>query len=168
MRILSFAVRSYRSCSKTAFPLQTPLTALIGINGAGKSNIMNALLLLRKARIQRLYHHQRGESGNKCLLSAKFDHDGKEIDMKAEISYEIDDRNNDEVQFTHWKWNPSVITKKQKWSEFPLEIVGMGDKAQPILFQRQFWNMVGFSPSKLSKEEKELFPLLSEIVCLCA
>jgi len=48
VKLKSFEVRSYRSCIRTKVPIQNQTTGLIGANGAGKSNILNAILLLKK------------------------------------------------------------------------------------------------------------------------
>lgn len=125
MRFLSFAVRSYRSCRQTTFPLHPQLTALIGVNGSGKSNIMNALLLLRKACIQRLVSpHQTDESLNSCRLSADIQHEDRCIGMKAKVVYETDDHNSDDVQDTRWRWNLQDFTGESKWDDFPIGIFG--------------------------------------------
>ncbi len=48
MKLLNFEIKSYHSCLNTSLGLHNNLIALNGINGAGKSNIRNAILLLKK------------------------------------------------------------------------------------------------------------------------
>lgn len=48
MNIRKFSIEAYRSCVKTTVPFNNELTSLIGINGAGKSSVLNGILLLKK------------------------------------------------------------------------------------------------------------------------
>mgnify|MGYP003513161264 FL=1 len=48
MKLLNFEIKPYHSCLNTSLGLHNNLIALNGINGAGKSNIRNAILLLKK------------------------------------------------------------------------------------------------------------------------
>ena len=115
MKLKSLEIQSYRSCIKTIFPLQNELTGLIGINGAGKSNILNAILLLRKicSTGSRL-HHAKDASYNRCRIIAEIVDSKKSVFMDGKIFFETDERNNDDVQITDikWKFNEKSIWKK--------------------------------------------------------
>jgi len=98
MKIKEVEINNYRSCIKTKFELQDNLTALIGINGVGKSNILNALQLLTKNRRNRRYFD---EEHNENLLITKLFltlvYEEKLIFLRANIFYETDERNTDEI-----------------------------------------------------------------------
>ncbi|HLD18571.1 MAG TPA: AAA family ATPase [Candidatus Nanoarchaeia archaeon] len=128
MRINSFEVRSYRSCIKTSFPLNPTLTGLIGINSAGKSNILNAILLLRKiCRPRYVPPHEGDTSFNKCSISANLQYDKKSLQMKGEIIFETDERNYDEIQRTNLKWNLLEFTGESQWVSIPIELIAFPD-----------------------------------------
>jgi AAA15 family ATPase/GTPase len=123
MKLKSLKIQTYRSCIKTVFPLQNELTGLIGINGAGKSNILNAILLLRKiwrARSSSLPHHMDEASYNHCKIRAELVDSTKSIFMDGIIYFETDERNNDDVQFSNVKWK---FPEKSKWINIPIEFI---------------------------------------------
>lgn len=128
MKLKSFEIRSYRSCIKTDFPLHPELTGLIGINSSGKSNILNALLLLRKiCRTRYVPAHEIDASFNKCVISIELQHENKSLYMKGEIIFETDERNLDEIQYTKLKWNLSEFTNDAGWASIPIEIIAFPD-----------------------------------------
>lgn len=111
---------SYRSCKKTSINLNKNLSALIGVNGSGKSNILNGLLLLKKiTRIQ----HRRVQSDSflsGCKLGAHFNVEGKTYKYSALIQFATDERNMDEVIHATEKWSFKDITGEGKWVKLPL------------------------------------------------
>jgi predicted ATP-dependent endonuclease of OLD family len=119
MKLKSLEIQTYRSCIKTVFPLQNELTGLIGINGAGKSNILNAILLLRKICSTGSYmRHEKDPSFNHCRIKAEIVDKEKSIFMDGKIYFATDERNNDDVQFSNIKWK-----LHQKWLNIPTEII---------------------------------------------
>lgn len=122
MKIVDFEIINYRSCLKTKFQPNPDLTALIGVNGSGKSSILNAMLLLKKSSRSR----PRPEIINNQYVSHSsvfmcLDMNGKKIKCKGEIYYETSDRNIDEVLSAKLKWNLKDITGINKWVDLPLE-----------------------------------------------
>lgn len=123
MRINSFEIKSYRSCVKTKLQLNEELTALIGINGSGKSNLLNGLLLLRKICSSRYIPNTEDNSSyNQCSFSCDISHEEKKIGIKGEIVFETDERNYDEVHFSKVKWNLKDFTGNNLWLEIPIEL----------------------------------------------
>ena len=98
MRIKDVEILNYRSCIKTKFDLQDDLTALIGINGVGKSNILNSLQLLKRARRSRRYF---GDELNENILTTNInltvEYEDKDVLIRSKIYYNTDERNNDEI-----------------------------------------------------------------------
>lgn len=113
---------NYRSCNKTAIAFNQNLSALIGANGSGKSNILNGILLLKK--ITRASRSRPDEeffvSG--CKLRAWFNVDRKTLKYEAVIRYATNERNIDEVVDATEKWNFKEITGQEKWLGLPLSI----------------------------------------------
>ncbi|KQR91493.1 hypothetical protein ASG01_14070 [Chryseobacterium sp. Leaf180] len=124
IKLTKFEVSNYRSCLKTNLDLNQNLMCLIGINGAGKTNILNGLLLLKKLKetykIPEL--KQKNISGSLAEISLDYKVNEHAIKVKATLRYETDDRNNDEVLDSTLKFNFFEITGNKRWVEIPLEL----------------------------------------------
>ncbi|WP_185151940.1 AAA family ATPase [Chryseobacterium vaccae] len=124
IKLTKFEINNYRSCLKSNIDLNQSLMCLIGINGAGKTNILNGLLLLKK--LKESYRipgtKQKNLSGSLTEISLDFKLDEYTIKVKGTLRYETDDRNNDEVLDSILKFNFFDITGSKKWIEIPLEL----------------------------------------------
>lgn len=166
MKLKSFEIKSYRSCIKASFPLHPELTGLIGINSAGKSNILNALLLLRKmCRTRYVPVHERDGSFNKCIISTELQHENKTLYMNGEIFFETDERNFDEIQYTKkLRWDLSEFTDKTGWSSIPIELIAFTDSlhAYPRFMHQRIYTKKDYDDfnNLLQKNQH----LLSEVV----
>lgn len=185
LKLLSFSISSYRSCQNTKLPLQGELTALIGMNGAGKSNILNALLFLRKIKTRRNWRYSsfdtnldvprmsrnREEANKTCKINADFIFKGKKIHMKGTITYWTNEQNVDEVSYADIKWNLKEFTGENLWHEidpmllFSPEINYLHYKTGKEFFKRvhyhfydKMFNYFTFIPKK-----KELADLIVSI-----
>src|SRR5687768_3349303 len=98
IRINKLEIYNYRSCIKTKVEITTALTTLIGINGVGKSNILNSIQLLKKINRNR-YFHQRQliESLTHSRLQIELSVDSAMYLLKADIYYDTDETNTDEI-----------------------------------------------------------------------
>lgn len=84
MRLLKFTIRNYRSCLLTILDPNNDLTTLIGVNGSGKSNLLNALLLLRNAvRGPIRYFREDMQYLNRSHVNVEIEMEGKEILLKG-------------------------------------------------------------------------------------
>lgn len=100
------------------------LTALIGINGSGKSNLLSALLLLQKATSGEVrYYHGDAESVNRSFISARIDIDRRPIELKGEVFYVTNNRNVDEITDLSLRWNLQSFTGSREWIDLPLEML---------------------------------------------
>ena len=103
-------LNGYRSCKKTATDLNNNLSALIGINGSGKTNFLNGLLLLKKiAKIPR-YAPDEEYVMSICKVKATFIIEHKKLPFRAEIKYTTTERNTDEVISANQIWNFKEFT----------------------------------------------------------
>jgi ABC-type branched-subunit amino acid transport system ATPase component len=113
-------LQNYRSCKKATFELNENLSALIGANGAGKSNVLNGILLLKKiARVSRVRHDDDPYLSS-CKLSARFNVDGVTTKYEALIEYATNERNIDEVVTATEKWNFKEISGQGRWLKLPM------------------------------------------------
>lgn len=127
MKIKEVEINNYRSCIKTKFEIQDNLTALIGINGAGKSNILNALQLLTKSKRNRRYfdvEHNENMLITKLNLTIEFDE--KKVFLRASIFYETDERNIDEIFNIELKYRLEN-SPTRKWNSMNNEFIEVAD-----------------------------------------
>lgn len=97
---------------------------LIGVNGVGKTNLLSGLQLLRKARGGHRYfsYNRKNAAGSFTSISTSFTFEEKTIKLKCDITYETDDRNNDDVLDAIFKFNLFEVTGSKKWIEIPAEL----------------------------------------------
>lgn len=168
MKLESFEVNSYRSCRKTKFNLNKELSGLIGANGSGKTNILNAILLLRKlSRSHYMGYHEEDSSYNACTIGAKIEYEKGSILLKGKIVFATDDRNNDEILRSRLKWKLSNSVDN-KWVEMPLDIFEMRNSYR----YRNIENLEGkfsidqnsdflkFVSGRIGKESQKLLPYI--------
>lgn len=168
MILKHFEIKAYRSCVNTKLDLQSDLTALIGINGAGKSNLLNAILLLKKilTRSRIITSKRRETLYSRCEIQFSFEIDKKIIYGKGSIFYETDEKNLDDVQFTKLRWNFKDFLGESKWYEVPIEFFSLN-------FHRHSQLQLEFNSKQIndyfrffSFEDsfpKKAFPLLEKI-----
>lgn len=134
MRLESFQIRNYRSCLFTTLVPTPNLTALIGVNGSGKSNLLSAVLLLRKATGEiSPYRTNDALDPNRSSLSTTIDVDGRRVRLRGEIHYYTSNRNIDEVAGTKMKWDLKEITGEQKWIDLPMEVLTHGGSYRVVV-----------------------------------
>jgi predicted ATP-dependent endonuclease of OLD family len=114
IKLKSLEIQAYRSCVDTKINLDSDITALIGINGSGKSNIMNALLLLKKTFNWRYgpSYKLRSDANNKSKIKVAIEYESKMIYITGEIIFETDEHNYDEVIGVNLKWDLSALIKE--------------------------------------------------------
>jgi len=101
IKINNIDIENYRSCINTKFKIKENLTAIIGANGAGKSNILNSILLLSgRIRGSRIYRNRKMDDAiAHSTIVYEMSLDDVKYKLKAEIYFETDERNSDEVYF---------------------------------------------------------------------
>lgn len=114
-------VSDYRSCLNCSFDLQPHLSVLIGPNSSGKTNILKALLLLKKLTGgERLYRYEKEELTGKSKLKVYFNIDGKKVILKAIVETYTDENNNDIVVTSRQEWYMKDVTGNAKRLKIPL------------------------------------------------
>lgn len=114
VKLTNFRVRAYRSCKDVSFRPNEQFTVLIGPNGSGKTNILNAILLLSTASIARFPQFIDEEQyTSKCEIDAEFLVGDKRVDYKSKLTYNQNDTSRDQVIVADEKWrfeSPSAST----------------------------------------------------------
>jgi len=116
MKLKEVEISNYRSCIKTKLDMHDNLTTLIGVNGVGKSNILNSLQLLKQNKNRHYYRRRPKDNLSHTRLNLKIESETDTLRFRADIYYETDERNIDEVYFTELKFrfdgkNPRRWTK---------------------------------------------------------
>lgn len=121
--IKNISITNYRSCLDTDFKLHPKLSVLIGPNSTGKTNIMNALLLLRKLTEERSFFYIRDwEPTGHCNLKTTLNLNNVDATLSADIDICTDDNNIDIVVASDQYWNLKHITGNNKKVKLPLAL----------------------------------------------
>lgn len=174
MLIESFEIASYRSCLRAKFPLQPDLTGLIGINASGKSNLLNAIALLKKiTRSGPPIRREDSSSRNTCRIALAVRHRNKTIYIRGNIVYETDEHNYDDVYNSQLKFNFREFTGESTWIQIPIQYFGSARDAifmdsSSLISDRQMFMLKYYSRAgyKLIHKSKEIQQHLSEVLTL--
>lgn len=117
MKINKLEINNYRSCISTKLDFVENLTTLIGINGAGKSNILLALNLFATIkRTGRGFFYTEKEKIATTQINLSVNIDSKEILVRAVFYYETDEINIDRVKYSDIKFRFADSNNPRKWN----------------------------------------------------
>lgn len=124
IKIKKIEIINYRSCIDTSIDVQEDLTTLIGINGVGKSNILNSLQLLKRINRNRYFHQPAiQESLKHSTLKLDFTIDKIIFELKADIYFETNENNTDEIYNADIQFRRSNDIEK-KWCAIDIDLFG--------------------------------------------
>lgn len=151
MFIERMEIHDYRSCLDTTFTWDRHLSVLIGPNGSGKTNILNAALLLRKLTEEegRYFQDDRPATAE-CKLKTWFNVEGKQAILTATLRTFTDETNDDIIVASDQQWYVKDFTGSAKRIRTPLWLVqqlaahGMGRNVRfmrhsPALMRRAYF-----------------------------
>lgn len=164
IRIRSIKIKAYKSCVHTNLKLNSDLTALIGINGSGKSTILNSLLLLKKVLSVRHRYDNKQRGSNKSSITLDMDINDKPIILKSTIFYNTDEDNLDDVVSAKIDWDVSSIYPEIKESvSLPPEILYYHHNYPGHVYDSlQFVRRFGLKDVE-DKTIQKLLPLMDEV-----
>jgi AAA15 family ATPase/GTPase len=122
IQIRSLEITNYRSCIKTKVEINTSLTALIGANGVGKSNILNSIQLLKRINRNRYFHQKEfQESLSSTNLKFNLLIDDVPYILKADIFYETDESNTENIYSARLLFKRNT-PQTRKWTEIDADL----------------------------------------------
>lgn len=86
-------IENYRSCLRTSIDLHPKLSVLIGPNGSGKTNILQAIMLLNKMASEPERLTRRNAAAVSSRIKASFRERAAEIHMNATLDSFTDESN---------------------------------------------------------------------------
>lgn len=140
VQLLKIDIQGYRSCKSTHFSPHPELSALIGINGVGKTNLLNAIRLLSSRSIRVGPLDSESElAGSETRVTAWFIVGKHKIGLRLKILLSSSSRNPDEVAGITEEWNFHSITRSRAWKEIPAFIYMRGSNHNRYLYQRELF-----------------------------
>ena len=113
-------IEGYRSCRNTTFSPNAQLSALIGINGAGKTNLLSAIRLLgSQGRRLGSFTSERESALNETVITAWFLVNKKRIGYRLRLLLSISNKNTDEITTISEEWNFGSLIKSKAWRSIP-------------------------------------------------
>lgn len=139
-------IEGYRSCLKTSFKPNPTLSALIGINGAGKTNTLNALNLLALPLPSRWRSSQEILSPAETRITALFVINGRRVGLRLHLTFSTTSRGNDEILGYKEEWSFPFEPSLRTWMEIPPFILPDENTKQRHLFEFEVEKYFEFSP----------------------
>ena len=122
VKIKKIEIHNYRSCGSTTFEPNPQLSALIGPNGSGKTNILLAIkLLVSLLDVPRGYFRNANQITSRSKLKIWYDVDGKRIIHTIKLGIFTDEKNYDEIIQADESWYMYDFTGNKKLLKLPLE-----------------------------------------------
>ncbi len=125
MHLKKVRIKNYRSCLETEFSPDEHLSALIGPNGTGKTNVLAAIRLLRRLLSPRHTYYRPDEkpATSESEIKTWFDVDGKTVIHTAKLNIYTDEHNYDEVLSSDESWYMRELTGNRRQTKLPIEII---------------------------------------------
>lgn len=117
-------IHNYRSCLDTSFDVHPELSVLIGPNSSGKTNILSALLILKKLTLERQqFRLVEPEPTSQCKLKVWFDIEDKEAVLTIAANIFTDESNSDKIVSSVQEWYLRDFTGNRKRIKTPLWLI---------------------------------------------
>ncbi len=120
--IKKIQISNYRSCRDTSFTIHPHLSVFIGPNSSGKTNILNAILLLKRLSEDSGYPYSILEDQpiGECKIKTWFDINGKKVIFTGNLFIYTDEHNSDVIVSSRQQWYLKDFTGNAKRLHVPL------------------------------------------------
>ena len=121
MKIIKISIKNYRSCLSASFAPDQHLSALIGPNGSGKTNVLSAIRLLPSLCYMRTTRHSLEDVPATSLSEIKtwYEIDGKKLVHTARLNLVTNEKNQDEIINAEESWYMYEFTGKKSQIAIP-------------------------------------------------
>ena len=119
----SIVIENYRSCLRTSLDFHPKLSVLVGPNGSGKTNILQAVMLLNK--LAHLEEHRASQKGTRTAsprIKAVFRQRHTRMQLSASLITSTDESNNDVLLGSQQRWLVEAPNGRQTSFRLPLAI----------------------------------------------
>lgn len=140
-------ISDYRSCLETQIDFQPDLSVLIGPNGTGKTNILNACLLLRSLTTEGDYYRiDTPDVTNESKLKAVFRYNNKKSILTAKIKLHTDENNSDVIVGSKQSWYAKDFTGNARRIKTPLSMAEHSGNVSKNFLLRRRHHFIEWSP----------------------
>ncbi len=116
MKLKSFKIQNYRSCKSTEVPINDGLTCLIGVNGAGKTNILKSIFLIKPFQEYLNLSDTEIETYKQTIVNIELiDESMKVLYLKGSIFFDTDEHNKDVIKNLYLQINFKNFIENQDW-----------------------------------------------------
>ena len=121
MRISKISIKNYRSCNEAVFIPHDSLSALIGPNGSGKTNILSAIRLLPALCYNRGVRHFVGDEpiSTVCEIKTWYEIDELSVIHTAKLNLVTNEKNQDEIISSDENWTIPIGGRRRKKFNVP-------------------------------------------------
>lgn len=118
-------IENYRSCLRTLIDFHPNLSVLIGPNGSGKTNILQAIMFLHKLALEeRIGRSPSDRLAVSSQIGAEFKVSRTAARLDATIYAHPDESNTDVILASRQKWQLKLQQRKPTRFEFPMAFAG--------------------------------------------
>jgi predicted ATP-dependent endonuclease of OLD family len=115
--VIRFRLRGFRSCKDTELNPTQNVTALIGPNGSGKTNLLQGLSLLRgEPDRSKYYWREKDSSALRCEIEADFKLRRRIIQYRASVIFRPNDVGREDVLDLNEEWNLRRRGRRSNWT----------------------------------------------------
>lgn len=156
-------VQAYRSCKRVGFKINDNLTVLIGPNGSGKTNLLQAIMLLKSAARRRFREPDRDRFALVSSIDAQFKVDNISVPYHATIKMTTDDRNREEIQGMEDTWDLRELSGEKNELKIPGEVLlfALREEGTDSAWRHRMLTMAEMSSRRRISEYERVFKLLS-------
>ena len=108
----SVHIAGFRSCERTSFTLNNQLSVLIGPNGSGKTNVLQAITMLGEWARPHRFLNRNDAATSSCRIQAEFKLKNQVTSLRSTLAFSVNEENLEDVVDTRDEWKPAALNEK--------------------------------------------------------